>query len=152
MANDAICEGNQAQMFVTAWLGVLEISTGKLKAANAGHEYPIIKEPDGNFEILKDKHGLVLGAMEGVPYREYELQIEPGSTIFLYTDGIPEATNANNKMFGMERLLMALNKAKDKRPEEVLIQVRKDVDKFVGGAEQFDDLTMLCLKYTGTKE
>ncbi|MBQ2078819.1 MAG: SpoIIE family protein phosphatase, partial [Erysipelotrichaceae bacterium] len=75
-----------------------------------------------------------------------------GSTIFLYTDGIPEATNANNKMFGMERLLMALNKAKDKRPEEVLIQVRKDVDKFVGGAEQFDDLTMLCLKYTGTKE
>ena len=72
--------------------------------------------------------------------------------IFLYTDGIPEATNANNKMFGMERLLIALNKAKDKRPEEVLIQVRKDVDKFVGGAEQFDDLTMLCLKYTGTKE
>ncbi len=152
MANDAICEDNQAQMFVTAWLGVLEISTGKLKAANAGHEYPIIKEPDGNFEILKDKHGLVLGAMKGVPYHEYELQIEPGSTIFLYTDGIPEATNANNKMFGMERLLMALNKAKDKRPEEVLIQVRKDVDKFVGGAEQFDDLTMLCLKYTGTKE
>ena len=90
--------------------------------------------------------------MKGVPYHEYELQIEPGSTIFLYTDGIPEATNANNKMFGMERLLMALNKAKDKRPEEVLIQVRKDVDKFVGGAEQFDDLTMLCLKYTGTKE
>ena len=90
--------------------------------------------------------------MKGVPYHAYELQIEPGSTIFLYTDGIPEATNANNKMFGMERLLMALNKAKDKRPEEVLIQVRKDVDKFVGGAEQFDDLTMLCLKYTGTKE
>ena len=152
LTNDAICSNNQAQMFVTVWLGILEISTGRLTAANAGHEYPIIKDADGSFEILKDKHDFVIGGMEGITYHEYELNLSVGSKIFLYTDGIPDASDADNKMFGMERLLKALNKAPDEKPEQILTNVREAVDRFVSGAEQFDDLTMLCMEYKGKQK
>ena len=121
------------------------------KAANAGHEYPVIKEPDGDFALLKDKHGLVIGGMSGVRYREYEIQLTPGAKIFVYTDGVPEASNANNELFGSERMVAALNDAKDEAPEEILRSVRLAVDDFVQEAEQFDDLTMLCLEYKGPK-
>jgi sigma-B regulation protein RsbU (phosphoserine phosphatase) len=150
-ANEAICANNQTQMFVTVWIGVLEISSGKMRAGNAGHEYPIIKTPEGRFEILKDRHDFVLGGMEDIRYHEYDIEFSPGSKIFLYTDGIPEATDANNRMFGMDRLLKTLNEAPDENPEQLLKNVRAAVDRFVNGAEQFDDLTMLCMEYKGKK-
>ncbi len=147
--NAEICTRNPEEMFVTVWLGVLEISTGMLTAASAGHEYPAIKRPDGSFELLKDRHGFVLGGMEGARYREYTLQLESGSKIFVYTDGVPEATDAAKEMFGTERMITALNMAQDSGTQDILRIVREQVDAFVGEAEQFDDLTMLCLEYRG---
>ena len=147
--NAAICSNNREEMFVTVWLGILEISTGKLTAANAGHEYPVICKPDGSFELFKDKHGFVIGGMDGVRYKEYELQMEPGSMLFVYTDGVPEATNAQNELFGTGRMIDALNQDKSAPPEQVLENVRAAVDGFVKDAEQFDDLTMLCMEYRG---
>ena len=148
-ANNAICLNNREEMFVTVWLGILEISTGKLTAANAGHEYPVFKRPDGNFELYKDKHGFVIGGMEGVKYKEYEICLEPGAKLFVYTDGVPEATNADQELFGTERMMEALNSKPDAAPADTLKNVRRAVDSFVMNAEQFDDLTMLCLEYKG---
>ena len=150
--NNEICNRNPEQMFVTVWLGVLEISTGILTAASAGHEYPALRKAGGSFEILKDKHGFVLGGMPGVRYREYTLQLEPGTKLFVYTDGVPEATDANQQMFGTDRMIAALNTATDKDPGAILESVKNAVSSFVGNAEQFDDLTMLCLEYKGTKQ
>ncbi len=150
--NDALCSNNEAEMFVTVWLGILDTSTGKLTAANAGHEYPAVKMPDGSFELYQDKHGFVLGGMEGMKYKEYELTLEKGSKVFLYTDGVPEATNAQDELFGTERLVEALNRDPQASPQELLVNVREAVDGFVKDAEQFDDLTMLCIEYIGTDE
>ena len=147
--NEAICSNNEAGMFVTVWIGILELSTGKLTCANAGHEYPVFKRPDGNFELFKDRHGFVIGGMEGAKYKEYEIRLEPGSKLFVYTDGVPEATNASQELFGTDRMVEALNRVKDASPMDVLKNVRKAVDSFVLDAEQFDDLTMLCLEYKG---
>ena len=147
--NEAICSNNQEEMFVTVWLGILEISTGKLTAANAGHEYPVIRNAGGRFELFKDKHGFVIGGMAGAKYREYEIQMEPGSKLFLYTDGVPEATDADKNMFGTERMVDALNAEPEASPEGILKNVRSAVDSFVKEAEQFDDLTMLCIEYRG---
>ena len=149
--NEAICSNNQEQMFVTVWLGILEISTGKLTAANAGHEYPILREPDGTFALYKDRHGFVIGGMDGVKYKEYTLQLQPGSKLFVYTDGVTEATDEAGRLFGTERLLAALNEDPDAAPDAILNRVRRAVDGFVGEAEPFDDLTMLCFAYTGTR-
>ena len=150
--NEAICSNNQEGMFVTVWLGILEISTGKLTATNAGHEYPVVKKADGAFELLKDRHGFVIGGMSGVRYREYELQMTPGAKLFLYTDGVPEATNGQNELFGTARMIAALNEDAAAAPEDILANVRRAVDGFVQEAEQFDDLTMLCLEYKGPQE
>ena len=147
--NSAICSNNREEMFVTVWLGILEISTGKLVAANAGHEYPVIKRTDENFELFKDKHGFVIGGMDGIKYKEYELMLKPGSKLFFYTDGIPEATNADGQMFGTDRMLAALNGETDATPEKHIQNVHNAVDAFVKQAQQFDDLTMLCLEYKG---
>ena len=144
-ANHAICQNNEEEMFVTVWFGVLEISTGNITAANAGHEYPIIRKANGEFEIFKDKHGFVLGGMEGLKYKEYEMHLERGGMLFLYTDGVPEATDKNNEMFGSDRLLETLNRAKDMDPRDLLTEVKRSVDSFVGDADQFDDLTMLAI-------
>ena len=148
--NRLITENNRESMFVTVWLGVLDIPSGKLTAVNAGHEYPVFKTTDGYYELLKDKHGLAVGIMEGVHYREYELELSPGSSLFLYTDGLPEANNADEKLFGMDRALATLNNNPEAEPEETLKEVGSAVDAFVGEAPQFDDLTMLCLKYYGS--
>ena len=147
--NDAICANNQAEMFVTIWVGILEISTGKLTFANAGHEYPSLKRAGGSFELVKDKHSFVIGGMPGLKYAQHELQLNPGDKLFLYTDGVPEATSAEKELFGNDRMLDALNEAKDAAPKELLQAVRKSVDEFVKEAEQFDDLTMLGLEYKG---
>ena len=147
--NETICQNNREEMFVTVWLGILEISTGRLTAANAGHEYPVLMQPGGKCELYKDKHGFVLGGMDGVRYKEYQFTLRPGARLFLYTDGVPEATNAENELFGTERMLAALNEDLNADPQQVLLGVRRAVDGFVGSAEQFDDLTMLCLEYKG---
>lgn len=149
-ANKAICSRNQEDMFVTVWLGILEVSTGKLTASNAGHEFPVLKQGD-KFELFKDKHGFVLGGMDGMKYKEYEIELTPGSKLFLYTDGVPEATNSENELFGTERMIEALNIKPDAEPKEILQNVRSSVDSFVKDAEQFDDLTMLCMVYKGSE-
>ena len=148
-ANDLLCDNNQAEMFVTVWLGILEISTGKLTAANAGHEFPAICEKGGSFELYKDKHGFVVGGMEGVHYKGYDLQLNPGDKLFVYTDGVPEATDGSGEMFGTDRMIETLSSCTDNTPKEILQGVRNAVDSFVGDAEQFDDLTMMCLEYKG---
>ena len=149
LTNEAICSNNEAEMFITAWVGILELSTGKLTAANAGHEYPVLKRADGGFELLRDKHGLVLGGLAGQSYAQYELQLEKGAKLFLYTDGVPEANTASGEMFSLGRLLDALNAAADGTPEQILRGVRGALDEFVKDAEQFDDITMLCAEYKG---
>ncbi len=149
--NNQLCENNEAEMFVTVWLGVYEISSGKLTAANAGHEYPAIKRAQGGFELFRDKHGFVLAGMEGAHYREYEIELKAGDTLFVYTDGVAEATDANNVLYGTERMLEALNKKEDASPEELLHLVKADIDDFVGEAPQFDDITMLALKVKDLK-
>ncbi len=150
--NDSLCANNQEEMFVTVWVGILEMSTGKLTASNAGHEYPVIRHADGKFELFKDKHGFVIGGMEGVRYKNYSVQLEPGAKLFVYTDGVPEATDADNQLFGTDRLVEALNHDPEASPEKLLKNVRKAVDNFVKDAEQFDDLTMLCVEYKGKDE
>ncbi|MBQ5955539.1 MAG: PP2C family protein-serine/threonine phosphatase [Firmicutes bacterium] len=147
--NHTFYEHNRAEMFVTVWIGILEISTGKLTAANAGHEYPVIYRKGSGFEVLKDKHGLVLGGMDGMQYKDYEIQLEPRDKLFVYTDGLPEATNGDMELFGMERMTGALNEVSEETPEGILKGVLERVNEFVGDAPQFDDLTMLCLEYKG---
>lgn len=148
-ANRQICQNNREDMFVTIWLGILDVNTGLLMASNAGHEYPVVKNPGGKFEFIKDKHGLAVGAYVTSKYMEYEIQLEKGSMVFIYTDGVVEATDANEQLFGNDRLLDALNGSAEDTPESALDSVSKAVKKFVKGAPQFDDLTMLCLKFNG---
>ena len=148
--NAAICSNNHEEMFVTVWLGILEISTGTLRAANAGHEYPVLKQPDGVFELVKDEHGFVIGGMDGIRYKEYELQLKPGAKLFVYTDGVPEAMDARREMFGTERMLQTLNADPDASPEMILKTVEAAVNSFEMNSEQFDDVTMLCMEYRGS--
>ena len=150
--NTQICKNNDADMFVTVWFGVLEISTGKITAANAGHEYPIIKKANGEFELFKDKHSFAVGGMDGMKYKEYEFTLEESGALFLYTDGVAEATNDKDEQFGTDRMLAALNKAPDSSPKDLLYNMKQAVDDFVGGAPQFDDLTMLGIEYNGGLE
>ena len=147
--NQLISEKNKESMFVTVWLGILDIPSGKLIAVNAGHEYPILKKPDGCYELYKDRHGIAVGMMEGIRYREYELQLEPESRVFVYSDGLAEANNSEEKLFGIDRTIAALNEVPDADAEETLNAVRRAVDTFVGDAPQFDDLTMMCIVYHG---
>ena len=148
-ANNVVCSNNPLDMFITIWMGILEISSGKLVAANAGHEYPVLKRADGEFELIKDVHGMVVGGLEGLKYKEYEWQLSPGDKLFLYTDGVPEANNSNQEMFGNDRMLATLNQDPDGSPQELLETMRHSVREFVGDAEQFDDITMLCIEYKG---
>ena len=145
--NEALCSKNQVDMFVTTWVGILEISSGRLIAANAGHEYPILKRADGVFEIIKDKHGFVIGGMAESKYKEYEIDLKPGDKLFLYTDGVPEASDTEGQMYGLDRLVSALNSDPEKPVDELIKNVRTSVRSFVKDAEQFDDITMLCLEY-----
>ena len=150
-ANAKLCEGNDAGMFVTAWLGILNTKTGKVLFANAGHNPPLVKHADGTYEYLKSRAGFVLAGMEGVRYRKNELDLAPGDAIYLYTDGVTEATNLSEELYGEERLQKILNIHKDATSEIICAEVKKDVDAFVGEAPQFDDITMLAIRYKGTE-
>ena len=147
--NEALCARNEVQMFVTAWIAIIDLKTGHVTAANAGHEFPAIMHKGHDFELFKDKHGLVLGAMSGVKYREYELDLGPGDKIFVYTDGVPEAIDNDKNQYGTDRMIDALNTARDEDPQKILEVVRASIDEFIQGAEQFDDLTMMCIQYNG---
>ena len=149
--NRQIGANNPAEMFVTLWLGILEISTGRLKAANAGHEYPCLRHNDGEYRLLKDPHGLVLGAMDKTEYRDYELQLTPGDTFFVYTDGVTEAANAEGELFGAERMTEALNREPNAPVAKLLDNVREAIRLFVRDAPTSDDITMLALRFFGSE-
>lgn len=147
--NKQMTDNNASQMFVTLWMGILEISTGKLTAANAGHEYPCLRQRGGAFELLEDQHSLVLGAMEDTEFTSYEVQLEPGDSLFVYTDGVTEATNGAEELFGGERMLDALNRDPDAKVTQIVDSVQNAMNDFVDGAPQFDDFTMLAMKFYG---
>ena len=147
--NERICEHNQADMFVTIWLGIIEISTGKVDAVNAGHDDPAIYKVGGFFGIPQSKHGFIVGGMSGIQYKGYEFNLNPGDKLFLYTDGVPEATRADKAMFKTDGMIASLQNRKSLHPSKIVEGVKADVERFVGDAPQFDDMTMLCLEYKG---
>lgn len=147
--NLRICESNDADLFVTVWFGILDINTGIITAANAGHDYPAVMHEGGAFALDENVHGMVVGLMDMAKFTDYEIKLEPGSKIFLYTDGVPEATRNDKKMYGLERMIKTLSLNKNLNPEEIIRIVREDVDEFVEDADQFDDITMLCVHYLG---
>ena len=147
--NNQLCEGNDADMFVTCWLGICDLSTGIMTAASAGHEFPAVCGSDRKFQLLKDKHGFVLAGMEGARYHDYEIRMEQGGSIFVYTDGVPEATDVNGKMFGIDRMLESLNRRADKKPNVFIKEVSTAAKEFTGEASQFDDMTMVGMTWYG---
>ena len=144
--NTQLCENNEAGMFVTAWMGILDLETGLIRYANAGHNPPVVRHKDGSYEYLKGRANFVLAGMEGVRYREQQLQLQQGDEIYLYTDGVTEAHNIDKQLFGEERLLVSLNGTNGMTVDEICKKVKADVDAFQGEAEQFDDITMLCVR------
>ena len=144
--NERICENNEAEMFVTVWLGILDLKTGEVTAANAGHEYPILRGANETFALKKASHGFVVGGMEGIRYRDYSFTLERGGTLFLYTDGLPEANDAKGRLFGTDRILEVLNRNPDVSAKELLENMTAAVEKYVGETEQFDDLTMMAVR------
>lgn len=148
--NEQLCEGNKVEMFVTAWLGILTISSGELRYVNAGHEHPAISRQGGSFELLKEKPAaLPLATIEGVHYQEKVLYLSPGDAVYVYTDGVAEASNADKELFGTDRMLDALNQDCAAVPSQLDRNVREALAAFVGKAAQFDDVTMLCVRYRG---
>lgn len=150
--NRQLIEGNQADMFVTVWMAVLEISTGKGIAVNAGHEHPALRRAGQNFELVRYRHSLAVSAMEGVPFKEHEFELRPGDTLFVYTDGVPEATDKSGRLFGTDRMLESLNREPGAKPRVAVRHVQEGIFEFVENAEQFDDITMLCLQYYGKED
>ena len=147
--NNQLCENNKEGMFVTAWMGIMEVSTGNLTYVNAGHNPPVIKGEDGVFKYLKCAPGFVLAGLEGIPYTQESIQLSKGDCIYLYTDGVPDTINMQEKMYGEERLESVLNLHNQETPEEILKAIAEELVIFAGEAEQFDDVTMLCMKYKG---
>ena len=147
--NNQLMEGRNADMFVTVWLAIVDTKTGEGIAANAGHEHPVLRHINGDYELIKYRHSLAVSMMEGVHFGEHSFKLEKGDRLFVYTDGLPEATNREGEMFGTDRLIEALNKMPECSAEQFLDHVTVEVNKFVDGAEQSDDLTMLVFDYYG---
>ncbi|MBR6106471.1 MAG: SpoIIE family protein phosphatase [Oscillospiraceae bacterium] len=150
--NNKLCAGNEAELFVTVWLAIIEISTGKGKAANAGHEHPALRRRGGAFELVQYRHSMPLATMEGLSFREHDFQLFSGDTVFMYTDGVPEATDSQDNLYGTDRMLEALNRNPNADPQTLLSNVKSSVSEFVGKAPQFDDLTMLGFTYFGSSD
>ena len=147
--NEQLCEGNDAELFVTVWLGILEISTGHVAASNAGHEYPAVCKKGGKYELFKTKQSPAVATMEGIRFKPSEFTLEPGDNLYIYTDGVAEATNINDELYGTDRMLEVLDTTLGMDSHDILITVKKSVDDFTGEAPQFDDVTMLSLRYFG---
>ena len=145
--NKRICARNTLNMFVTVWLGIIDLETGNVIACNAGHDNPVVCRKNGRIEVINDVHGVIVGAMDDSEYTNYEFSLEKGDKLFLYTDGVVEATNANNELFTEARMREALSKLKSKSPSEILKGMKKNIDSFVGDAPQFDDITMMLFEY-----
>ncbi len=150
--NDQLCEGNEAQLFVTVWLAVIDLSTGRGIAANAGHEHPALRRAGGQYELVVYRHSPVVAAMEHTRYREHEFELRPGDSLFVYTDGVAEAKNAQRKLYKTDRMLEALNRDPGASPKDAIAAVQGSVEAYVGEAPQFDDITMLCLRYAGPEK
>ncbi|MCQ2354114.1 MAG: SpoIIE family protein phosphatase [Clostridia bacterium] len=150
--NNALCEGNDAGMFVTAWQGRLDLTDGSLQYANAGHNPPLVRRKDGKFEYLRAPAGFVLAGVDGIRYKTLKDVLKPGDTVFLYTDGVTEATNSDKELFGEARLLEAINSRDFEDMKELCTFIKTKVEEFVGEAPQFDDITMVALKYKGEPE
>lgn len=150
--NNQLCENNEEELFVTVWMAIIDTRTGKGIAANAGHEHPAILRSGGKYELSIYKHSPAVATFPGLPFREHTFELHPGDSVFVYTDGVAEATDSNNELFGPERMLDALNRDPQAAPEQLLQNVRAEIDAFVGEADQFDDLTMMCFSYHGDQE
>ena len=146
VVNEELCRNNDDEFFVTVWLGVLELSTGQLIYANAGHEYPLVRK-DGVYSYIKQAPGFVLGGMEGMRYQNRELMLSPGDMIFQFTDGVPEAFNREEEQFGFERLLRCVQNGAQLPPEKLLSSLQQEINAFANGADQFDDITMIAVEY-----
>ena len=147
--NNMLCEGNDAEMFVTVWLCIIQLSTGNCRITNAGHEHPAVKVSRQDYSLKTYRHSIAVAAMPDVKFEEHEFKLDPGDSLFVYTDGVTEATDADNTLFGTDRLIASLNKEKDADATALLGLVKEDIDAFVGNAPQFDDITMLCFRYLG---
>lgn len=147
--NNQLCEGNKAELFVTVWLAVISLSTGEGLVVNAGHEHPAMRHKNGDFELVVYKHSPAVATMEDMPFKQHSVKLEPGDTIFVYTDGVPEANNSSNELFGTDRMLLSLNRQKDASPITILNNMTEDISAFVKDATQFDDITMLAFTYNG---
>ena len=151
-ANNLLNENNQDECFVSVWIGVVDLVTGEGVAANAGHEHPALCSGDGNFNLVIYKHDLVVGAMSNISYRQHAFRLLPGDKLFVYTDGVPEASNEENEQFGTDRMLEVLNACAESDPKTILEQMEKSIEEFRGGAPRFDDTTMMCLWYKGNDQ
>ena len=150
--NEQLCEGNEADLFVTVWFAIVEISTGKGLAANAGHEHPVIRRRNGSYDLVVYRHSLAVAALTETVFREHSFELQPGDRLFVYTDGVPEATNKNNEPFGVERMLDVLNRHSRASTKDLLSVVKQEISEFVGTAPQFDDITMMCFDYYGKSQ
>jgi len=144
-----LCERNKENQFVTIWFGKLNFTSGKLTYVNAGHNPPLIKRDNGNFEYLNDDPNLVVGIMEDMPYEKHEITLNKGDTIFLYTDGITDANDIDENFYGEKRLKETINKHKNAKPMDIINEINTDIDRFCESQEQYDDMTMLVVKYEG---
>ena len=147
--NEQLLENDKAELFVTVWFAIVDLTTGEGVETNAGHEHPALRHKDGAFELVKTKHSPAVSVMNGIRFKQNEFKLEPGDRLFVYTDGAPEATNAENEMFGGERLIDSLNRRSGGDITELLTGLKRDIDEFVGEAPQFDDVTMLCFDFFG---
>ena len=150
--NNELCDGNELNMFVTVWIGIIDLNTGDMRCLNAGHEYPAVMRKGGEYEIFRDKHRLPLGAMKDMTYKAYDLHLDPGDCLYIYTDGVPDAINVNEEQYGIDRMCEALNTYKEASMEGLLRAVKSDIDDYVGEADQFDDITMIGFRYNGPQE
>ena len=147
--NDKLIESNDMELFVTVWLALIDLDTGECIEVNAGHEHPAVRKADGSYELIKYKHSPALAALEGMTFKERSFKLDPGDSLFVYTDGVTEATDGEMRLFGEERLTDALNKNSEAAPDELLNNVKISIDEFAGDAPQFDDITMLAFRYNG---
>jgi sigma-B regulation protein RsbU (phosphoserine phosphatase) len=150
--NNQLCEGNKAELFVTVWLAIIDLSTGEGIAANAGHEHPVICRKNGSYELVVYRHSPAVATLEDLRFLEHTFRLERGDKLFVYTDGVPEATDDKETLYGTERMLSSLNSSPGSTPEQLLNDVLQDVDAFEGNTTQFDDITMLSFYYFGSED